>query len=422
MRIPRVWITTTCNDGFHTYSYDGEGNIVSVDSGSTATYVYNALNQRVRTVVGSTITEFVFNASGQRVSVWNGSTKTQLRGQYYAGGKPVAFYVPSSSTSFQHQDWLGTERLRTTYNGGVEGTYTSLPFGDAQAVASGTDLDPNHYASLDSDSETATDHAEFRQYNSTQGRWMRPDPYSGSYNFSNPQSMNRYAYVLNNPLGAIDPKGLDCFYPGYYAPAPGQADGSPINAAGYAEDGGGVTVSDLGTVTTADCSDSINDGAGDYVDGTIVGGASGITFDGNSYSFTQVDPEGYSFAGGIDPDPPPVTAIEYAFGTSTPDDGGGGGDGGAPSNFSPTKFAINSLLESKLGGLPSCRGLDNAGDAIGVTGAAGVVITSVSIGAIVLSGGTATPVVIAVDAGFGAAWAAGNIMNTAAKHGIGCWQ
>jgi len=66
--------------------------------------------------------------------------------------------------------------------------------------------------------------------------------------------------------------------------------------------------------------------------------------------------------------------------------------------------------------------LDNAGDAIGVTGAAGVIITSVSIGVIVLSGGTATPVVIAVDAGFGAAWAAGNIMNTAAKHGIGCWQ
>ena len=36
------------NDDFHTYSYDGEGNIVSMDAnGSTAQYAYNALNQRV---------------------------------------------------------------------------------------------------------------------------------------------------------------------------------------------------------------------------------------------------------------------------------------------------------------------------------------------------------------------------------------
>lgn len=127
----------------------------------------------------------------------------------------MAFYVPSSSTSFQHQDWLGTERLRTTYNGGVEGTYTSLPFGDAQTtVAPGTDLDPYHYASLDYDSETSTDHAQFRQYNSTQGHWMSPDPYSGSYDFSNPQSMNRYVYALSNPLSAVDPSGLNFCVPG----------------------------------------------------------------------------------------------------------------------------------------------------------------------------------------------------------------
>jgi hypothetical protein len=49
------------NDGFHSYTYDAEGNITAVDSGSTATYVYNALNQRVRATVGGAITEYVFN-------------------------------------------------------------------------------------------------------------------------------------------------------------------------------------------------------------------------------------------------------------------------------------------------------------------------------------------------------------------------
>lgn len=49
----------------------------------------------------------------------------------------------------------------------------------------------------------------FRQLGSTLGRWLRPDPYDGSYDPTNPQSLNRYSYVLNNPQSFIDPSGLD---------------------------------------------------------------------------------------------------------------------------------------------------------------------------------------------------------------------
>jgi len=187
-------------------SYDAEGNITSVDSGSTAQYVYNALNQRVRAVAGSAATEYVFNAAGQRVSEWNGTTRAQFKGKYYWGVAPVAYYA-GGAAHFEHQDWLGTERMRTAYNGGVEGSYTSLPFGDGQGT-SGADGDANHYATLDHDAETATDHAQFRQYSEAQGRWLSPDPYSGSYDGLNPQSFNRYTYVMNSPLAMIDPLGL----------------------------------------------------------------------------------------------------------------------------------------------------------------------------------------------------------------------
>jgi RHS repeat-associated protein len=215
------------NDGVHSYTYDAEGNIVTVDNGSTATYVYDALNHRVRTVVGSAQTEFVFkgvpgdrssslglNANGQRVSEWNAAVSYQLlKTHYYWGGKPVAFYTFDSNrvatVHYQHQDWLGTERTRTSSNGAVEGTYTSLPWGDGQS-STGSDQDANHFATLDHDAESNTDHAEFRQYSNTQGRFMSPDPYDGSYDPSNPQSMNRYTYALNNPLSNIDPSGLSC--------------------------------------------------------------------------------------------------------------------------------------------------------------------------------------------------------------------
>jgi RHS repeat-associated protein len=51
--------------------------------------------------------------------------------------------------------------------------------------------------------------ASFRRYNPTQGRWISPDPAGlSAVNPTNPQSWNRYAYVVNNPLIFIDPLGL----------------------------------------------------------------------------------------------------------------------------------------------------------------------------------------------------------------------
>jgi YD repeat-containing protein len=41
-------------DGNHTYAYDAENRITQVDSGSTATYLYDALGNRVEKTVGAT--------------------------------------------------------------------------------------------------------------------------------------------------------------------------------------------------------------------------------------------------------------------------------------------------------------------------------------------------------------------------------
>ncbi len=92
----------------------------------------------------------------------------------------------------------------------MDGSFIPLPYGDGYTVASGEDVDPRHFAGLDQDNLN-DDHARFREYSNMTGRWMSPDPYMGSYNFSNPQSFNRYAYVMDNPLAFSDPTGQQCF-------------------------------------------------------------------------------------------------------------------------------------------------------------------------------------------------------------------
>jgi RHS repeat-associated protein len=221
-------------DGTNAYTYDAEGNVTGVSGNTNAQYVYDALNQRVRITPGSgDPNEFIFNAGGQRSVTFDPVDDYQY-GKAYWGASPVSYYYYDGQTHFEYQDWEGTERMRTYYDGSVEATFQSLPWGDGFS-ASGPDDDPYHFAGLDQDA-SSLDHAQYREYFNVAGRWMSPDPYGGSYDSSNPQSLNRYAYVLNKPLSFTDPTGLKvpgcneyrCFYSGY-----GQFEGG-----GYLPDGG----------------------------------------------------------------------------------------------------------------------------------------------------------------------------------------
>ena len=61
------------------------------------------------------------------------------------------------------------------------------------------------FTGYERDTETGLDFAQARYFSSTQGRFTSPDPLLGS--LGNPQSLNRYAYVGNNPLNFSDPTG-----------------------------------------------------------------------------------------------------------------------------------------------------------------------------------------------------------------------
>ncbi|PYV25097.1 MAG: hypothetical protein DMG24_09785 [Acidobacteria bacterium] len=54
--------------------------------------------------------------------------------------------------------------------------------------------------------DVSADPTPNRRYTYGLGRWLSPDPLAGEV--AKPQSLNRYAYVGNNPTSLIDPLGL----------------------------------------------------------------------------------------------------------------------------------------------------------------------------------------------------------------------
>lgn len=122
----------------------------------------------------------------------------------------VASYGTFQNTFYYISDQVGSTRM--IMNGGSNGWPVGqeeyYPFGQKANNNSSAAQNAYLFTGLEHDGESGLDHATFRQYSSAQGRWISPDPYSGSYDFTNPQSFNRYSYVGNSPLAAIDPTGL----------------------------------------------------------------------------------------------------------------------------------------------------------------------------------------------------------------------
>jgi RHS repeat-associated protein len=83
------------------------------------------------------------------------------------------------------------------------------PFGEPYAQKGSLGVTNISFAGNNEDTTTNLYDAYFREYG-IQGRWPSPDPAGTSaVNPANPQSWNRYAYALNNPILFIDPLGLE---------------------------------------------------------------------------------------------------------------------------------------------------------------------------------------------------------------------
>ncbi|MGZ7101226.1 MAG: RHS repeat domain-containing protein [Candidatus Angelobacter sp.] len=228
------------NDGVHTYAYDAESRLTKVDGSASLVYQYDAEGRRVHTPNY----ESVYDLNGRATTLFNLSG-VWAYGEIYAGGRHLATYSGATTTNFLHTDWLGTRRVMTNLTGAATDTCTGLPFGDGINCI-GTEWNFNHFTDYVHDPESNLEHTLFRQYSSTQGRFLSPDPFTGSMDLGNPQSMNRYPYVAGNPINFTDPLGLDS---GYVATACTLLSGNGDEAFGCA-DGSGFTTGDWGNLRT----------------------------------------------------------------------------------------------------------------------------------------------------------------------------
>ncbi len=186
-------------DGNHTYTYDAENRIASLDAGSVS-YLYDANGDRAEKTVSGVWTDFIHDLSGNHVTEvyaagWG-------PGYVYLGGKLLAEYK-NSTTYFVNGDHLGSTRLMTQLNQSIYDSMDYQPFGEQIAGNTGS---THKFTGKERDAESGLDYFGARYFGSSMGRMMSPDPIGGD--MTNPQSLNKYAYALNNPLRYTDPTGL----------------------------------------------------------------------------------------------------------------------------------------------------------------------------------------------------------------------
>ncbi len=204
------------NDSLHTYTYDAENRIKTVDS-TAATYTYSG-PLRVKKVAGATTTISIFSGTKVIAEYVNGS----LNKEYVYSGSALLATHEGATLRYHHPDHLGT-RVDSDTAGNWTRKFGSFPFGESwyEDLQGGGVASKLKFTSYERDSESGLDQAMFRYNSPRLGRFFTPDPLPGST--LGPQSLNRYTYALNDPVNLADPLGLapwgfDCLIDGFASP------------------------------------------------------------------------------------------------------------------------------------------------------------------------------------------------------------
>ncbi len=204
-------------------TYDAAGNTKTL--GSAQTFSYDAEERMTQAAVAGTTTNYGYDAEGSRIqkAVVGGATTVYVKDDFgrLAGEYSSAGMTPVCTTCYFVYDHLGSVRLITDQNANVVARHDYLPFGEeipngwggrtGNQFGASSDVS-QEFTGKERDAESGLDYFGARYYGSALGRFTSPDPTGlGFSDPSDPQSLNLYHYVLNNPLRFVDRDGLFCY-------------------------------------------------------------------------------------------------------------------------------------------------------------------------------------------------------------------
>ena len=212
--------------GSTSYVYDGLNMMrAKVKSTETALYVYTADDERVGVCENGEQRWMIRDLSGKVLREWEvtGSVWMWREDHVYRNGALAAGEREPTEGGIRHfhLDHLGTPRLITDASATRIAAHDYFSFGlektdfSQEMLERGTSWpEPMKFTGherdftggISSNNRNQLDYMHARHYNPLWGRFFSPDPVLG--NLLQPQSWNRYAYVLNNPMNFIDPSGL----------------------------------------------------------------------------------------------------------------------------------------------------------------------------------------------------------------------
>jgi RHS repeat-associated protein len=142
--------------------------------------------------------------------LWSGDQvvveyQTLVGTTFTPGTQPEPAAASDTPSDLRYMHWgLLSVRLVTDGNGNQVDTQSHDAYGGE--IDGGGEVPP--FFTTYEQELTALDYARARYYRSNHRRFTSPDSYRGSYRSGSPQSLNRYAYVANDPINRTDPTGL----------------------------------------------------------------------------------------------------------------------------------------------------------------------------------------------------------------------
>ena len=130
---------------------------------------------------------------------------------YFNGARIARVDRPTGTVHYYFSDHLGSASVITDALGNITRQDFYSPYGGELPTPTGSDSNHYKFTGKERDSESGNDYFEARYY-SSMGRFMSPDwsakqdpvPYA---KLDDPQSLNLYAHVRNNPLSRVDLDG-----------------------------------------------------------------------------------------------------------------------------------------------------------------------------------------------------------------------